>query len=203
MIDYDFIEIGTSDFETLIQECSTDSIGICVEPIKEYLDNLPIKENVKKINCAVSFDDTEGVVDVFYIPVEVLIENKLPLGLRGCNRINEFHPHHITRQITHLVQTYTIKQIPISTLLIDNKVRGINHLKIDTEGGDCYIIKNLLKYLEDKSKEFYPKKITFETNLLTKKELIEETIKLLENKDYIVVSKNDFVKDGNTVLELQ
>jgi hypothetical protein len=73
--------------------------------------------------------------------------------------------------------------------LIENKVKGIKHLKIDTEGDDCYIIKNLLKYLEDKSKEFYPKRITFETNILTEKELIEETISMLESKNYIVTSE--------------
>jgi hypothetical protein len=203
MIDYDFIEIGTSDFDTLIEACSNSEVGLCVEPIKEYLDNLPFKENVKKINCAISFDNSESEAEVFYIPAEVLKEHNLPLGLRGCNRINEYHPHHVTRGITHLVQTYKIKQISIATLLIDNKVKGINHLKIDTEGGDCYILKNLFLYLKDKDKEFYPKMITFETNLLTKKELIEETIVLLEEKGYKIKSKNDFVEDGNTVLELQ
>jgi hypothetical protein len=203
MIDYDFVEIGTSDFDTIVEVCSDDEIGLCVEPIKEYLDNLPTKKNVKKINCAISFDNTEKDIEIFYIPVEVLQEHKLPLGLRGCNRINEYHPHHITRGITHLVQTYKIKQISISKLLIENRVRGIKHLKIDTEGGDCYILKNLISYLENKDKECYPKKITFETNLLTKKELIEETILLLETKGYKIKSKNDFVKDGNTVLELE
>ena len=43
---YDFIEIGTSDFGTLIQS-STNEIGISIEPLKIYLDrkesSLPIK----------------------------------------------------------------------------------------------------------------------------------------------------------------
>jgi hypothetical protein len=199
MVDYDFIEIGTADIDTLIQECPSDSIGISVEPVKEYLDSLPTKENVKKINCAISIDDFEGEGEIFYIPVNILKENNLRLGLRGCNKVNEYHPRHIAKGITHLVQTYKIKLIPISKLLIENKVKGIKHLKIDTEGDDCYIIKNLFKYLEDKSKEFYPKKITFETNRLTKKELIEETISMLEDKNYIVVSEIS----GNTVVILQ
>ena len=107
MIDYDFIEIGTSDFDTIIESCSDTDIGLCVEPLVDYLNNLPSKNNVKKINCAISFDDSFGEIEIFYIPVETLKENKLPLGLRGCNRINEFHPHHITRGITHLVKTHT------------------------------------------------------------------------------------------------
>jgi len=203
MINYDFIEIGTSDFDTLTQECDENAVGLCVEPIKEYLDNLPSKKNVKKINCAISFDNTQSDIDVYYIPVEVLKKNNLPLALRGCNRINEYHHQHITRKITRLVQTYKIQQISISSLLIDNNVREINHLKIDTEGGDCYILKNLFLYLDKKNRIFYPKKITFETNLLTEKKLIEETIILMESKGYEIVSKNDFVRDGNTVLKLK
>jgi hypothetical protein len=41
---YDFIEIGTSDFETLLQESS--GVGLSIEPLKFYLDNLPNKDNV-------------------------------------------------------------------------------------------------------------------------------------------------------------
>ena len=189
MINYDFIEIGTSDFDTLIQECPSDSIGICVEPVKEHLDNLPTKKNVKKINCAISIDDLESEGKIFYVPVNILKENNLKLGIRGCNKVNGYHRKHIAKKIIHLVQTRNIKLIPISKLLIENNVKGIKHLKIDTEGDDCYIIKNLLKYLEDKSKEFYPKRITFETNILTEKELIEETISMLESKNYIVTSE--------------
>ena len=37
---YDFIEIGTSDFDTLIETSNNDTVGISIEPIKYYLDNL-------------------------------------------------------------------------------------------------------------------------------------------------------------------
>ena len=33
---YDFIEIGTSDFDTLL-ETTTNKIGISIEPLKYYL----------------------------------------------------------------------------------------------------------------------------------------------------------------------
>ena len=48
-IKYDFIEVGTSDFHTLIQECSDESVGLSVEPISKYLDRLPNKPNVSKV----------------------------------------------------------------------------------------------------------------------------------------------------------
>ena len=45
-IDYDFIEIGTSDFQTLIEEASDEAIGLSVEPISYYLNKLPNPKNV-------------------------------------------------------------------------------------------------------------------------------------------------------------
>ena len=48
-MNYDFIEVGTSDFDTLIQDATDNCIGLCIEPIKFYLDRLPNKPNVKKI----------------------------------------------------------------------------------------------------------------------------------------------------------
>ena len=47
LTNYNFIEIGTSNFDALIEECNDNSKGISVEPIKHYLDALP---NKKKCN---------------------------------------------------------------------------------------------------------------------------------------------------------
>ena len=35
---YDFIEIGTSDFDTLIESSDDNVVGLSIEPIKYYLD---------------------------------------------------------------------------------------------------------------------------------------------------------------------
>ena len=43
---YDFIEVGTSDFRTLIQTCGPNEIGLSIEPIKMYLDNLQTTINI-------------------------------------------------------------------------------------------------------------------------------------------------------------
>jgi hypothetical protein len=202
MIDVDFIEIGTSDFETLIESATDLDVGICVEPLSYYLEKLPNKKLVTKINCAISFDDLENDIDIYYIPVDTLKAHNLHLGLRGCNRIGEYHPHHIRYRLTHLVQIEKVKQIPISKLLIDNNIRKIKHLKLDTEGGDCFILKNLISYLKDKDKTFYPQQITFETNMLTNLNLIKETVDLYINYGYEIVSKNIWGEEGNTVLVL-
>lgn len=200
LINYDFIEIGTCDFDTLIENSNEADVGISVEPIIEYLDKLPNRPFVKKINKAISFDGTEKVVDFYYIPESVLIHNKLNLGLKGCNSINGYHPHHIKKKITHLVKIHQVEQIKIETLLRENKVGKIKHLKLDTEGGDCFILKQLSFYLKSIPKDLYPEKITFETNILTNYNLILETIELYKTMGYLIESKNDFIKDGNTVL---
>jgi hypothetical protein len=38
---FDFVEIGTSDFDTLIQKAGDTDIGISIDPIDEYLERLP------------------------------------------------------------------------------------------------------------------------------------------------------------------
>ena len=182
-IDYDFIEIGTSDFDTLIQK-STDEVGISIEPIKYYLDRLPDKENVKKIHCAVSFDDVEKDGQIYYVKDQDIISNGLPDWIRGCNSLNKYHYQHELLNIKELVNIENVKEIPISKILIDNNVRGIKQLKIDTEGGDCFILKNLKRYLKTKSNIFYPKEIIFESNELSDPNLVNSTIKEYEELGY-------------------
>ena len=70
---YDFIEIGTSDFDTLIESSDDNMVGLSIEPIKYYLDRLPNKKNVKKIQLAVS--DVDGDIDIYYIPDEKIKEH--------------------------------------------------------------------------------------------------------------------------------
>ena len=53
MVFYNYIEIGTSDFDTEIQK-DNNNHGISIEPIKYYYDKLPIKENSTKLNIAIS-----------------------------------------------------------------------------------------------------------------------------------------------------
>jgi hypothetical protein len=47
-IDYDFIEIGTSNFDTLLQEADDNVKGISVDAVGYYINQLPDRSNVKK-----------------------------------------------------------------------------------------------------------------------------------------------------------
>ena len=115
---YDFIEIGTSDFDTLIEHAEDNTVGLSVEPIKHYLDNLPTKLKVKKINCAIAFDNIEKLCNVYYLSEEVIKQYRLKKWLRGCNSINDYHYQHKHFKVEHLVTISEIQQIPISKLLI-------------------------------------------------------------------------------------
>jgi len=195
---YDFIEIGTSDFDTFIQRANDNTIGISVEPIKYYLDRLPNPRGVKKLNCAVSLDGNHGREKVYYIPDNVIQENNLPPWIRGCNSMGDYHYQHKHRKLQHLVTTEEVDTIPIGDLLDDNEVGEINVLKVDTEGGDCYILQSFLPVLKDRPKGHWPKFIEFESNILTAEAVIDETITLYKDIGYKMVRRGE----ENTLLAL-
>ena len=84
----DFIEIGTSDFETEMEK-KDEKIGVSIEPVKYYLDRLPNKANCKKLNMAVS--DHVATCNVNYVSEDMIAKHNLPSWVRGCNCINSFH----------------------------------------------------------------------------------------------------------------
>lgn len=164
MKDLDFFEIGTSNFDTLLQTCNENEIGFSVDAVSYYLDSLPDKPNVTKVHIALTSNRTSDFIEVYYIPEDVIVNNNLPYWFKGCNRIAEFHPLHKAHNVTHFVKIEQVPLLNIDEFLIQNNIRKIKYLKIDTEGHDCVILQGLFKYLETKSKEYYPTKILFESN---------------------------------------
>jgi hypothetical protein len=86
----EFIKIGTCDFDSHILTSDDNTIGVIVEPLKKYLDNLPNKKNIIKINKAIS--NYNGKINIYHLPIEIIEKNKLPLWLKGCNSVNNYHP---------------------------------------------------------------------------------------------------------------
>lgn len=191
---YDFIEIGTSNFETLIENATDTTVGLSVEPIKYYLDLLPNKPLVKKINCAISRNDNIGLAEVYYVPEKTIIEYNLPYWIKGCNTIDEYHYQHVQLGIQHLVKKDSVMVIPISTLFIDNEVDEVDLLKIDTEGSDSDILLHLAEYIKDKAK---PKRISFESNILTYKSKVDLVLDVYKNIGYTIVHTGD-----DTIMEI-
>jgi hypothetical protein len=188
MKDLDFIEIGTSDFDTLVQNCPEDARGIVIEPIKYYLDKLPNKPNITKLQLAVSFDDSESEGLVYYVHPDQIIKHNLPDWLRGCNKINDYHLQHILLNIAHLVTKESVSFQSIGKILKDHDVRKIGILKIDTEGADCFILLGFFHYLETHNipEAHKPRQIIFENNSLTCPEKLKEVIKKSQELGYVI-----------------
>lgn len=185
-MNYHFIEIGTSDFSTIIQQ-ENPGIGLSIEPLKIYLDRLPDKEGVTKVNCAIS--DIDGVVDVYWIDPEDIAKYNLPDWLRGCNSIINPHPTAYSelsgRGLLDIYKKTSCETICWDTLVERYNIESVDHLKIDTEGHDCIILQSILK---SKSKVL-PNTIFFENNVLTNSELTDDTLKKLINAGYQLISK--------------
>ncbi len=194
-LDLDFIEIGTSNFDTFIENADEYTKGISIEPVKYYLDQLPNKKNVIKLNCAVLDNDFDQLT-LFFVPEDIIIKNNLPGWLKGCNSVNHYHVQHTKLNIEHLVVKEKVNCLTMKRLFENYNIRQVKCLKIDTEGHDCKILMSFLPYLKTKSSEFFPKKIIFETNNLTPKIEIQETIRSFESVGYHLISKSK----ENTIL---
>ena len=143
---YDFIEVGTSDFETLIEKADNQTIGLSIEPIKQYLDNLPNKPGVIKANYALS--NKKGKSKVYYIDPQDIKKHNLPEWVRGCNSIN--HPHPTVKRL--LGEKYEkiaiVREVEVITwkdIIEMYKVEEIGTLQIDTEGHDHIILEEYFK----------------------------------------------------------
>ncbi len=187
LIDYDFIEIGTSNFDTLIQSADDNVYGISVDAVKYYIDNLPDKLNCKKVNVGIS--NINSTLDVYYIPENIIEQNKLQNWFKGCNCINNYHPLHISHNVSHLCKIDKVKVITTYELFYQNNVRNVKYLKIDTEGHDVIILKTLFFYIKFLPIIFYPNKILFETNEISNSKEVDEIIQLYCSIGYKLESR--------------
>jgi len=178
---FDFIEIGTSDFHTLIQQANDSTVGISIEPIKSYLDSLPDKPNVIKVNAAMS--DKESFIDIYHVPAKIIYDKCLPIWLRGCNSVTKPHDYARTKLgpelYDSLVQVDKVPCITWKKLVEDHNITGIEYLKIDTEGHEAIILKD---YFDACSKDprLYAKKIKFEYNETSDKVALDKIMDSLD-----------------------
>ena len=183
---YNFIEIGTSDFFTILQE-DNPGIGLSVEPLSIYLNNLPNKQGVIKVNCAVS--NVDGTADVFWIDPEDIKKHNLADWVRGCNSIITPHPTAVaeltSRNLMNIYKKDQCEIISWDTLVKRYNVESVDYLKIDTEGHDHIILENMLC----SSLNVLPKKIVFENNILTNEETTNIILNKLIEKGYIIISR--------------
>lgn len=184
-MNYEFIEIGACNNDTLIETANDTTVGITIEPIKEYLDQLPNKPNVKKLPVIISLSDHDKFSEIYYVPQHIIQTRQLPGWLVGCNSVGQYHFQHTQLKIEHLVCKQTVEAITIVELFSRYNVDSVNFLKIDTEGMDCYILDQLAIFLKEQpNMQMYPKTIKFETNELTSRDKITETVQTFRQLGY-------------------
>ena len=197
---YAFVEIGTSDFDTEIQACEESATGLSIEPVKRYLDNLPDKKNVKKINCAVS--DYDGTIKIYYVTDENIKKHSLPEFVRGCNSVNK--PHPILTQVGFGANIpsdlINVDEVPVKTfqsLAAEYEIESIDFLKIDTEGHDCVILRNYLAFCAS-NPGVLAKRVLFESNQLSTANDVWQIINRFMSLGYTLISTS---RGENTIVE--
>lgn len=187
----DFIEIGTSDFETEIQQNNNKS-GLSIEAVRYYIDKLPDKPNCEKLNIGIS--NINGTANVYYIPEDIIIKYNLPWYYKGCNSINHYHPmvENELRQkginMSAIVASYEVPIKKLMTLMNEKNIKGVHYLKIDTEGHDIVILEQFYKDITDNM--YLPHKILFESNYLSNQNMVTHIINIYGSKGYDLISRN-------------
>ena len=191
---YDFIEIGTSDFDTEIERAREFDRGISIDPIIHYLNKLPNKKYVNKVLCGISDRNTWG--KCYYISEENIQKYNLPWWIRGCNQLFDYHTtakNIIIERELNLDTVFDTVEIPIysiSTLLDMYQVSSINYLKIDTEGHDITILKNYINKIQRNS-GIIAKQLLFESNTLSDRLSIDNMIEQLYSFGYRLIYSNE------------
>jgi FkbM family methyltransferase len=153
---FDFVDIGTSDFDIGRGGYITDKSYLLVEPIQYYLEKLDeygvCGENVVKCNAAVTHYN--GCVDVWYISERIQRLYNLPYWVRGCNRIGEKHP-----TVERLLNDNNISEnvwscdkvscMTFDMLCSKYNIELIGNLKIDTEGHDHIVLEGVIEMLRN------------------------------------------------------
>ena len=183
---YDFVEIGTCDYHTLLEWCPPNHTGLSVEPIKTYLDRLPDKPNVTKVNVAISSENK--IVDLFW--VEPHNQDKYNLSFtKGWGTIIKPHRGHSAAQMmleTGMLSNHKIEAITWTTLTERYEIESVDLVKIDTEGHDCVVVNSIL------DSTIYPQRIEFETTHCPKEELTQ-TFARLEMMGYSLITEGEDV----------
>ena len=193
-MDLDFLEIGTCDFDCFCLDSNNDTKkGIIVEPLSCYLDNLPNKKNCIKVNKAIS--DKNGKIKIYYLPEDIIKKYNLPRWLKGCNKVNDYHPLVIKKLEEYnleksLVKIEEVDVITIKNLIETYNIKSVDYLKIDTEGHDLIILNEYINYCTNINKLLFPNKILFESNYLSDKKEVYRMIEKLKTLNYKLIYRN-------------
>ena len=224
---YDFIEIGTADFDTLIQTCSDNERGISIEALSYYQNKLPNRANVLKLNAAIVTEDFYKInpnIAVFYVPEEIIRVYGLGDWMKGCNSVGKPHDFHLryfpdpslwhnstdeqraayhTRDLMKegIVRTDWVPCMTYAMLMKQFNIGHIKLLKTDTEGQDAALLISIINYYKDNNLlDFLPEQIKFEDNVHSDREMMKVAKDLLRSVNYDIFDKHDLVHDSYATL---
>lgn len=171
-----------------METCKPSERGMVIEPLSVYLNNLPDKDNVIKINAAFLFGGFKKV-PVYYIKPEIIKEHGLFDWMRGCNSVAKPHDFHLNyfktieefnewgsmwrsgklpigRNLLEegLVSIDTVPCVTFAGLVKDHGIKNVKYIKVDTEGMDADIVHSILDDLWTMNRVKLPSVIQFETN---------------------------------------
>jgi len=127
-----FIEIGTSDFDTLIPLAKQGWKGIFVEPVGYLLDNLERIEGCVYLKAAIG--DYNGEAEIEYV------KNPEEEWERGVNSlVGEVHAKLFDYRDTIIEKTKIMK---LDNLIDTYNIKKIDFLKIDIEGIEWKILQD-------------------------------------------------------------
>ncbi len=143
---YDYIDIGTSDFDVADGLFITDKRYLLVEPMQEYLDRLPSGDHIVK-ECA-ACSDFDGFLDLHYVPPAAVQDLGLPQWVKGCNKLNEKHPILVDLlarrgQGLDIIEVRKVPTMRFASLLTKHGASSAGYIKIDTEGHDHIILEQI------------------------------------------------------------
>jgi FkbM family methyltransferase len=173
LVEYKFVDIGTSYFCTSIDEYGLDVQGILVEPVKSYLNEIPNSPTIIKANYAIS-DKTEiGILFIskndgpirYYSKKDLMASpNKAQIGTTGINSLNSFKGSGTGIPISCEVITF-------HDLCEKYDITRIEQLKIDTEGNEHLILPQVFDRIF--SNELEVSKIIYEYNRFSNKRKLD------------------------------
>jgi len=135
-----FIEIGSSDFDTLIPLAKQGWHGIIVEPIKYYLDRIERVPGVIYENAAIT--PQEGTFQIKRWDPE-FINSQGQFWMHGSGNLNlKYNVFEANKKLKDHEIVEDVKGITLDQLLDKHKVSQIDYLKIDTEGYDSLILES-------------------------------------------------------------
>ena len=187
---FNFVDIGTSDFRYTIP--SNHERGIYVEPIDFYLDSIEDYPNTIKARVAIT--DKDGTIPIYFVPPEKIKKYDLPFFIRGCNKIGEIHEA-VEREckkrdilVSSVIEAKEIDCMTLETFINLYNISHICKLKIDAEGFDCKIVKQMVELVREKV--FLVDNVEFEINpMFTSPEEIENTRCELAKNNYFLLPR--------------